>query len=261
MRSPRLRTSLPAVVCLLVGAACGGPIERSAGPSGVAALTGLVATGADAWAVTAPRAELRVTGRPSSVLYVVLRLTAPTCGAARVAVNGETHLIDHPTDVSTVVRLGASGASRVSMVSASPPCAVGAAGRSTYADITAPATAVLAPGAVPWVVPIAGFRRPELDAVGNSWWMNEPRGTLLLRGRPSTTVSVEMALTPPACGPAAVTVGNRSLDVSTAFWTNLRVPLDARGRAELPVVSTSTPCTAGGERNYVQLRFITTQVR
>lgn len=255
------RLPLRLLALALLPAACGGPVQQPTSPSGVAPAHGFTATATGPWDLTSPVADLQVIGRPSSVLYVALTVSPSVCGPARVNINGVMHLVDHEVPVSTAVRTGASGSAHVAVTTTSPPCATPADAPARYASVSAPATAVLGPGAAPWALPQTGFDRPQTDAVGNSWWLTARHGSVALHGRPGSRVSLEVALTPPSCGPAVVSLGTTALPVPAAFWTDVTVPLDSHGLAELPVDAISAPCAAGGRSDYVQLRFVATQLR
>ena len=245
-----------AVITLVaaLSSACSASVPPHSKPLGVPTLTAdegfAVAEGragtAGSW-LTQANGSMEITGKPLSTVIATLSLTPSPCGPARVSLAGRTHEVTGTFGLSTKVSLGPSGRQRLSLFSFTPACHRRGDNRSLYVFVAPGSVTQLNVGDAPSAQPADGFGHPERGERGDSWWMIAPQSDVVVFGRPATTVTVRLSLSPTPCARSEVTVGTRKYPVDAATDVMVKATVGVDGTATLPLSATTPACRVDGD--------------
>lgn len=94
---------------------------------------------------------------------------------------------------------------------------------------------------------ITGFSGLEGRGQASGWWMTKANGVVAVTGQPSSTVVVSLSMAPSPCGPAQVSVANRTVRLTASVGVSFRVSVGRSGVERLPVFSFTPGCHRRGD--------------
>lgn len=128
------------------------------------------------------------------------------------------------------------------------PDIVSSSGRWAFFDLTGPLPDEYS------IQPESGFSvAAQTVSLPVTWWMVDRAGKLQVTGVPGAQVDVDLSLSSPPCGPVSVAIGETAVTVDGTRQESLRVRLDEKGTASIPISVESAPCTVEGEPSPVWL--------
>lgn len=237
----------------LAATACG--TSPAATPSGSSTPTATIEPGTgfgpalenaaagDKWWLTAPKADIKVSGPANFVVRVFATLVPTPCGPASITFGGTDYQVTGNTRAAALVNLDSNGSGVLPVAATSSFCQPRNERRTLYALLADPTAAALGAASGPVVDPAAGFYDREGNSGGAGNWLGSPTGSIAVLGKPGANVNVSMSLIPTPCGPATVEVADKTYDVAASTSAQTSVTLSAAGTAQIPIKATSKPCS------------------
>lgn len=122
------------------------------------------------------------------------------------------------------------------------PDIVSSSGRWAYFDLTGPLPGEYA------VEPGSGFAVAVVPTSPDvAWWMVAETAEIIVEGKPGTRVDVNLTLSSPPCGPAAVSIGGTTATLDGSVTESIPVQLGGDGSASIALSAQSSPCVIDGE--------------
>lgn len=248
-----------ALTFLATLAACsgsnGGP---SNGPSGPASLSVEPGSGfgpalpdaapGDKWWLTATTGTINVSGgTPSAIVRLSMSVATTPCGPVNVKLAGQSYAVSTRAPAVVLLTLAPDGSGSTTISATGNFCQPRGENRTLYALVSEPIAVAVGTVGSPATVPTQGFASREGKDQAYGYWMTSAAGTIQVIGKPSSSVTVSMSLTPTPCGPAALVMGGTKYQIAASTAISLPINLDPSGNGSLAVKATSKPCSPSGD--------------